>query len=222
MIDLKVVYKWGAGIVVALLLYWHLSSDATAKGARDAKLALTEARLDSARDAYNIIEKMLTARVKADSVDSLAHLKAQAQTDAKVNASNAALTKYRTAHDSADAVLRDSLATAAELRSTLAAILARQDSLNGAFAKERAGWEAERLTATAYLAAKDSLLTTRTQQVASLTAQASALTQEVALLKKDRPSILSRCGVTAGYGLIVSSGKGYAGLGALAGCKVFP
>lgn len=54
-------------------------------------------------------------------------------------------------------------------------------------------------------------------------AQIDALTVTVAKMKALRPSLLSRCGISAGYGATASNdGRVSHGIAALAGCKVFP
>ena len=44
----------------------------------------------------------------------------------------------------------------------------------------------------------------------------------ISILKAQKPSILSRCGLSAGYGLVLAAGKLETGPSVIAGCRLFP
>lgn len=44
----------------------------------------------------------------------------------------------------------------------------------------------------------------------------------ISILKGQKPSILSRCGLSAGYGLVMAGGRLETGPSAIAGCRIWP
>ena len=49
-----------------------------------------------------------------------------------------------------------------------------------------------------------------------------SLASQVRLLKAARPSILTRCGISAGYGVVLADGAARMGPAILGGCRLFP
>lgn len=193
------------------------------------------------RGRLEVLLQQADSTHRADSLTSLAehaeHLAAVAKADELRRLARAEVKKDSVQHMHTDSIVRASASERATARAVLADSLASVGRLRAALAsvvrqavQDSSGFAAEREQAQRTILSLQRADTVSQKAIAAgITAEATAIRRAIAserttaLLKAERPSVLSRCGVSVGYGLTAALG-GTIGHGptVLAGCKVWP
>lgn len=183
------------------------SADSIAQVAvKQAQLALAVAE-QSVRDATAL-------RIKA-AAEAARDAATQARTDAAIRAT-------ANERDAARRLLEDSLATVAQLRTTVGRLVTASVADSVAYAGER--MQAARTKASLLAVIVGDSLAIRDGQTAIRAAIARAVAAENVAKpgKAPRGGLLGRCGAIAGYGGVWAGGTVKAGPALTLGCKLFP
>lgn len=208
--------------VALLLMGWCALQNAKQAGRLEQQLHVADsAHVAAVAFAAKAVAQAEEAVQKAqqDSVKAMQQVRRSEALRAATEASNAQASEARQA---AERILADS---AARLDGVLHALVglvgdSRRDSVAAAqrFAQDSVSIS----TLTVALESAHVALTRQTEATQAAISRATGAEEMTRLLKKAKPSIFSRCGVSAGYGATASRGVVNAGPTLLVGCRVFP
>ena len=191
-------------------------------GALNEKLKNTEATAHVQLDSVASTSRTAQEAASQAQAQKLSALRLVAAGEALRAKQDSIVKESANEREAATKLLADSLASLGQLRSEVGRLVSRSRADSGAAATQIA---ADHRTIAGLLAVVngDSLaLTAEQRRSQSLQALTETLTREVGLLKGQKPSVFSRCGLSVGYGSTYSAGVIHAGPSVVAGCRVLP
>lgn len=183
-------------------------------------------RADSiARVALHLSDStiLVAERAARDAAALRAKVIAEAAKDAKVQArTDSAIRATASERDAARRLLEDSLATVAQLRTTVGRLVTASVADSAAYAAERMQAAKTKVALLGVIASDTAALLKAQDAIAAALHRATTAEALGKLGKPPRGGLLGRCGAIAGYGGVVAGGAVKTGPALTLGCKLWP